>query len=210
MVSNWLEGVIIAVILAGIAIAIFKGGAANPESTGALSSKLTKLDGDLISMKATVESVGDFSGRLSTIDSDLSTMKTKVGAVETRVMEFEQRAATKGDIERVEERQAGTERKLELLDGRLDTTELALGRIENDVASLKKVVDSIAEGLRVSNQSLHAISDRVASNAAITAQVPAFMERVLRDTATTAAKTDSTSQQVSRLYDIITTRGLSQ
>lgn len=190
MFGNWLETILIVIILGGIGLVIFKGGAANPVSTGGLDRKMIVLEADV-----------------SALNVKLGGVETKVGAVETRVIEFEQRAATKGDIERMEARLAGSERKLEALDGRLDTTEQSLARIESDVGALKTVVNSVAEGLRVYNLSLQGIADRVAANGAITAQVPAFMERVLRDTATTAAESGAVRSQVDRLYDIITTRG---
>ena len=185
MFGNWLEIMLIAIILGGIGLVIWKGGAANPVGTDTLRSKLGALD------------------------NDLRAVKTKVDTVETRVAELDQRAATKGDIERIENRLVVWESKFEGLDRRLDNTELGVGRIEAEVSALKRVIEAMAEGQRVSNQSLHGIADRVSANGAITAQVPAFMERVLRDTATTAAESQAVRSQVDRLYDIITTRGMS-
>lgn len=81
MAENWFELAIIAFIGLGIAVAIFRGGAANPESTGSLGRKLSKLQADV---------------------SKLGGVKQDVAALQSRVAEIERRGATIDDIRGLE------------------------------------------------------------------------------------------------------------
>ena len=47
MNENWFEAAIIVFIVVAIGLTVWRGGAANPEGTGSLGRKLSKLDGDL-------------------------------------------------------------------------------------------------------------------------------------------------------------------
>lgn len=73
-----LELAIIAFILIGIAVAIWKGGARNPVATGPLQS------------------------RLSEFGATLTGVQTKVGEIENRVEGLEGKAASAADIARLE------------------------------------------------------------------------------------------------------------
>lgn len=73
------EWAVIAFITASILFHVWRTGAANPESTGALGSKLNALSRD----------IGKLGGR--------------VGQVETRMQDLEREAASTKDIARVEE-----------------------------------------------------------------------------------------------------------
>lgn len=75
---SYFEAAIIAFILLGIAVATWRGGQANPESTGRLSRRM-----------------GQF-------ESELKQVKGKVDTIETRVTEIDRRGATIQDIERIE------------------------------------------------------------------------------------------------------------
>ena len=76
---SWLEGAIIAFIMLSIGYVVWKGGAANPESTGTLGRKVTALGGKVASLEARVGHMGDDLAKL------------------------EREAATTKDIERLEE-----------------------------------------------------------------------------------------------------------
>lgn len=52
MRGDWFELAIIAVIIIGIGYTIWKGGAANPESTGSLGRRLAKIDAEVRALKA--------------------------------------------------------------------------------------------------------------------------------------------------------------
>lgn len=78
MISDFYQLAIIAFILIGIGVAIWRGGQANPESTGKLARKQAQFE------------------------ADLKAVKSKVDAIENRVTEIDRRAATIADIERVE------------------------------------------------------------------------------------------------------------
>jgi methyl-accepting chemotaxis protein len=166
MIGNWFEGLIILIILFGIGYTIFRGGSANPVSTGSLKRDLNKLDGDVKKLTGSIASMGD-------------------------------------DV-------AEHGRKFEKLDACVETLVSDIARLQTSAAASQKVVEAMAESVRLTNEHLQSISNRLEGAGAITAQVPAFMERVLRDTATTAAQTEAVSRQVDRLYDIITKKGLSE
>ncbi len=184
MESSWLEAVIIAVILGGIAFTIFRGGAANPVGTGSLSKKLTTLDGDV------------------------KALRTQVDGVDIRVTEIDRRGATNADIERLEARVTQWERKFDQLDERLDGVERELARIGNTASGNKLVIEAMAASLRETNAAMQKIESRIEANAAITAQVPAFMEKVLTNVARGTARTEEVCKQVDRLYDFIVERGM--
>lgn len=78
MSETWPELAIIAFIIAGIAVAIWRGGQANPEGTGTLGKRLNGLEGKVSSIKA------------------------QVGVIERQVDDIERRSAKASDIERVE------------------------------------------------------------------------------------------------------------
>jgi uncharacterized protein YoxC len=76
--SNLLELAIIAFIVVGIGLSIWRGGARNPVGTGSLDKRLSKIGGEVASMK------------------------TKVGEIEGRVEAFEATVASVDDILRLE------------------------------------------------------------------------------------------------------------
>ncbi|MBV1917598.1 MAG: hypothetical protein KUG65_06010 [Sphingomonadaceae bacterium] len=81
--NDWFQLAIIAFIVVGLFVAIWKGGAANPEGTGRLGRKVTHLSG----------TVTGLSGR--------------VGHVETELEELKAVAATAKDIETLRAEMAG-------------------------------------------------------------------------------------------------------
>lgn len=78
MFGNYLEAAIVLLIMAGMGLLIWRGGAKNPVGTGGLDRKLAKVDGDVKSIAA------------------------KVDEIETRVEEIDKRAAKTSDIKRLE------------------------------------------------------------------------------------------------------------
>jgi hypothetical protein len=65
--SDIREIVIIVIIIAGMAAAIWRGGARNPVATGGLDRKLTVLSGEV---KAVTAKVGDLVERVEKIEGD--------------------------------------------------------------------------------------------------------------------------------------------
>lgn len=191
--GSWLEAVIIGFILIGIAVAIFKGGAANPVSTGGLGKRLSDVDGDLRALTTKVD-----------------TVETKVGAVETRVSELNQLSATKGDIERLEKQFQEWKRQIDRLDERFDGFDRDLTRIQGAASNNQTVIEAMSSSLRMTNTTMNKIETRMETNATITAQVPAFMEKVLTGLATNTARTDAVCKQVDVLYHFITERGITK
>lgn len=78
--NDWIEWALIAFITGGIVLAVWKGGAANPEGTGSLGRKVTGL-----------------SGRVAHLD-------TRLGHVESELADVVRDGATTKDIARLEER----------------------------------------------------------------------------------------------------------
>lgn len=186
MIGDWLEAAIIAVILGGIAVAIFKGGAANPVGTASLGKKLSLLDGDV------------------------KALKTQLTGVDDRVTEIDRRGATNADIKRLEGRVDEWERKLERIDERMDVLDREIATIKALGSSNQTVVTAMAESLREATATMQMIDRRSEASAAITAQVPGFIENVLTSVARTIAQTESNTAQLARLYDFIVERGMSK
>lgn len=78
MTGDYLELLIIAVIVLGIGVAIWKGGSANPESTGTLGKQVNGLS------------------------TKVTTLSTRMGHVEQELDDLKAEAATTKDIARVE------------------------------------------------------------------------------------------------------------
>lgn len=87
MGNNWFELAIIVFICIGIGVAIFRGGAANPESTGSLGRQISSLKTEV--------------GKLT---SGQAGMKRDMSGMEGRVAEIERRGATVEDIRGLESR----------------------------------------------------------------------------------------------------------
>ena len=98
MNENWFELIIIAVIMLGIGIAVWKGGAANPEGTGSLGRKVTKLDKEVISLTDKVTAI---QGELTRIDNnaaskaDIRRLEKSIASIEVTVSEISKNAAAR-------------------------------------------------------------------------------------------------------------------
>ncbi len=83
MTGSWLELAIIAVIILGIGISIWKGGQANPEGTGTLQRRVDRIDGDVKALaarvaadaKATNKALGEIKDGLRALDTDIEGLK---------------------------------------------------------------------------------------------------------------------------------------
>lgn len=79
MPRDWIELAVIAFILAGIGLAVWKGGAANPEGTGSLGKKVNGLA------------------------NKVGTMSMRLGHLESEFTELKEEAATTKDVQRIEQ-----------------------------------------------------------------------------------------------------------
>ncbi len=103
MSESWLELAIIGFIIAGIAVAIFKGGAANPETTGSLGrqvrdvkTKVGILTGKVDEIERQVVGLESSSAKsfdLQRMECDVAELKREVGNLRESV------AAQHADIE---------------------------------------------------------------------------------------------------------------
>lgn len=92
MTGNWIEILIIVFIIIGISVVVYfswKGGAANPVSTGTLDD------------------------HLNSFDTELSAMRHQVDEIESRVEKMEGLYAKASDIERLEKRLRAHDRKID-------------------------------------------------------------------------------------------------
>ncbi|MFV0642933.1 MAG: hypothetical protein ACK5NN_00280 [Sphingomonadaceae bacterium] len=82
--SNWYELALIAFILGGIGIVLWRGGAANPVGTGRLGRQLGKLDDAVKGLDAKVErleqQVDDIDRRAATVD-DIGRIEAQLQAL---------------------------------------------------------------------------------------------------------------------------------
>lgn len=92
MTSSWLDWAIILFIICAIGWIIWKGGAANPETTGALSKQIGE------------------------VSQQQAAMRTRLRHIEAEVEEVKREAATTKDIERLEERIEGQSQLLQRTD----------------------------------------------------------------------------------------------
>lgn len=92
MTGNWIEIIIIIFIIMGISVVVYfswKGGAANPVSTGNLDE------------------------RLNSFDTELSGMRVRVDQIQGRVETIEGHYAKASDIERLEKQLRAQARKMD-------------------------------------------------------------------------------------------------
>lgn len=84
MNENWFEAAIIVFIVVAIGVTVWRGGAANPEGTGSLGRKITKLDGDMKGVKREMTGVKDEVAEMrrgfKSLDSDLDDLKIAAAA----------------------------------------------------------------------------------------------------------------------------------
>ncbi len=101
--SSYLELAIIAVILIGIALAVWRGGQANPESTGKLNRRLTAMDGEL---REVVNRVGTLDRRVGDIErhsaksADIARLEKHLEALKEQVAGL--RASDAGMVARID------------------------------------------------------------------------------------------------------------
>ncbi len=96
MTENWFEAAIIVAIIAGIMLAVWKGGAANPEGTGSLGRKVSRLDGDVHKFGGELVEV---SRRLAEVEKnsakvqDIKRLETAIGKSDDKIDELLERTA---------------------------------------------------------------------------------------------------------------------
>lgn len=105
MIGPYLQVAIIAFIVLGISVAIWKGGSSNPVGTGKIDRRVSSLIG-------------------------------KVDQIELQVVDIEERAASKEDIRRLEERMAAH-------DAKVDGMTKGLGDLQSMIAADSAKTDEI-------------------------------------------------------------------
>lgn len=119
MFGNYLEAAIIVFILAGIGVAIWKTGGANPVGTGGLDRRVSRMDGEL------------------------KRVATRVGELGQRVEEIDQRSAKKEDIERLEEKLARQDDKIDKVLASLSLLNQSGAAREVQIAAVSRQVDRL-------------------------------------------------------------------
>lgn len=87
--NDWLQLAIIAFIMLGIGWVVFRGGQANPESTGELGQQLTALAGEQRGMSARI---GDLEKDIDRLDKDAAS-KADIKRMEKALGELQQEVA---------------------------------------------------------------------------------------------------------------------
>lgn len=96
--SNWMEGALIIFILAGIGFVMWKGGAANPESTGSLGRKITAFNKNFTKLQTQMNKVEQDVERLqndSASASDIERLEGAVESLETKVADIGESASAR-------------------------------------------------------------------------------------------------------------------
>ena len=98
MKENYFELVIIGFIQIGIAVAIFKGGAANPQGTGALGKRLYALDQEVKRIDAKAATKAD----VKRIEATLTEQSSSIDNIEQKLGKLgEDGAAREATLEHV-------------------------------------------------------------------------------------------------------------
>ena len=85
---SWLDYLVIAIILLGFGVVLYKGGAANPVGTGRLQRRVQQLAAD-------VSSQGD---KIEALETQVN---VRVSGIEVQLRELSDRMALKADIDAV-------------------------------------------------------------------------------------------------------------
>lgn len=116
--SDWLELAIIAFIVIGIGWVVFRGGQANPESTG------------------------DLGQQLASLSSEQRGMNARLGELEKDVDRLDKDAASKADIKRVEKGLAELTQQVADLSKNAAGREATLAHVASQVDRLYQVIVS--------------------------------------------------------------------
>jgi len=114
--SDWLELAIIAFIVIGIGWVVFRGGQANPESTGELGQQLANLS------------------------SEQRGMNARLGELEKDVDRLDKDAASKADIKRVEKGLAELTQQVADLGKNAAAREATLDHVKEQVDRMYRVI----------------------------------------------------------------------
>lgn len=96
MTENWFEAAIIVAIIAGIMLAVWKGGAANPEGTGSLGRDVRRIDGDVGKLGGQVETFGSRLAKLEESAAkvqDIKRLERAVGEADNKIGELIKQSA---------------------------------------------------------------------------------------------------------------------
>lgn len=133
MSESWLELTIIGFIIVGIAFSVFRGGQANPESTGTLGTKLSSFKSELAGVK------GDVAG----VKRQIEGVNSELRAIDSRVTEIDRRGATIDDVRGIEKKLDELKSTLSGLDNELSATREAQAAQHADIEHTRRQVDRL-------------------------------------------------------------------
>ena len=119
MTGNYLELAIIAFILLSMFYLVWRGGQANPESTGDLGRRMGRME-----------------GKMTTISSELGTLDKRMG-------ELDRRAVTVTDMARLEGAVAAHEHRFDDMAGVLHELRAAIGEHKSTSEHTRRQVDRL-------------------------------------------------------------------
>lgn len=177
---NYYELGIIAFILVGIGIVLWKGGAANPVGTG-------RLQHDMKNVRQEVSAIGT---RMDTLDGTVTAEKRRIDGLDTRMASIEKQVdsvhtVTKALSESVRALTTEFREHREYVGGQLSV----LGSMDERIASNARDVQTTMKCVEA---------------------IDARQDRMAEQVASTAVQCGATGRQVDRLYDHIVNKGMSK
>lgn len=117
MFANYLEAAIVLLIMAGMGLLIWRGGAKNPVGTGGLDRKLAR------------------------VEIDVKSVSEKVDEIERRVEDIDNRAAKASDIKRLEKQLEAHARKTDAIASQLAESREDLAGLAAEVQGSRRQLD---------------------------------------------------------------------
>ena len=200
-----LELAIIAVILMGIGFVIWRGGAANPVSTGTVQHKVNNFGHEMKALGAKLSGFGDQISQLqanSASAEDVRRIEAELRAQEEETANFAG-ALLKVDeeLQAIRRDRALSNQAIEALSASMRAISKELKEHREDVASLLNALPAMREQVEGNRRAIEGILG----------QLPGIREKqdaMAREVSASASDLKLIGRQVDRLYDVIVPKGM--
>jgi len=191
MTSSLYELALIGVILVGIAIAVWKGGQANPVGTGSLQRVVSGMRGEVDSMK----------GRLKTLDSTVATKQDVLRLDEKLAEEAKKMGRVFETLDRVDDELAALARSH-------GARNAVIEALSDSVRRLSEELKSHQQHVAARLTELSSIPDKVEANSKAIEKLSSQMPAIREAQRETASDVKHIGRQVERLYDFLIPEGM--